>query len=71
MHRLYIFAGFPALDHIVSSTDVTEQAAAAQALIYRVLPEHAANVTVMVDPSIGQKLKDTFTVGIELFGFRC
>ena len=47
----------------MSSTDVSEQAAAAQALIYRVLPEHAANVTIMVDPSIGPKLKDTFTVG--------
>ena len=53
---------FPALDHIVPSATPATQAAAVTTLIKRLVPQHAAQFTVSVDPSIGPKFKDTFKV---------
>ena len=58
----YFTVDFPALDHIVPSATPATQAQAAKDLIKRLVPQHAANFMVDVDPSIGPKFKDTFKV---------
>ncbi len=60
---IFLFLDFPALDHLVPSATVENQAQAVKELIKRTVPKHASNFAVKIDPTLGPKNKDTFKVG--------
>ena len=67
---IYSSSDFPALDRISPSISAEKQEVAALALVYRVLPEHATNISIKIDASIGPKQRDTFMVKKPLLSFK-